>query len=812
LKITYKIRDHRVERTVAEDEFPIVIGSGPTADIRVDDLTADAEAAYIGLSRNRPFVQAGQVDIDVRYNRRKLDDSAWLMHGDILEIGACKINYEIDGNDFIIQIISAGSVTAPGAATASETADHTLTIKPLSFRPDRRRQAAGSIMRYRRLIGTAIGLSLLLLFAAVWFVFSAKQITISIEPAPDRISISGSLIAPRFGGHYLLRSGKYTLHAGKECYYPFEQPFEVGEAKSQTVQFQMEKLPGRLFLQAYPSGKPTIPLNGARVLIDGQAVGITPLSNLEVKAGQRTLEIQAENYQDIKTELQITGCAEEQSVNFALVPGWSDVFISSIPEGATVSIDGKTAGHTPLKIDLPQGNYLLAISAEGFKAWTTRLAVGLNQPLSIKDIRLQPADGTLALQTQPPGANVAIDQKFVGQTPLKVQLSAAIEHEIRISKAGYEKVFRGVQVSTGKLKTLFVELKPELGIIHFAVEPADAQLIVDGKNRGAVPQKLELVAVSHQLEIRKQGYQPYQTEITPRPGFPQEIKISLNRLETKPAGPADTITAKNGYPLRLIRPQPFTMGSSRREQGRRANETLRKINLGRPFYMGVREVTNKEFKEFLADHNSGEYKGQRLAQDDHPVVQLTWEQAALFCNWLSAKDSLPPVYVQKENALVAAEPIAAGYRLPTEAEWEYCARVTQNQALLKYPWGDLFPPSSPSANYADISAKDLLPVYLENYNDGYPVTAPAAKFKPNSLQLYDMGGNVAEWCHDFYTIYTYNTNITDIDPSGPRQGKHHVVKGASWKSATISTLRLAFRDYSDGKRADLGFRICRYLE
>jgi formylglycine-generating enzyme required for sulfatase activity len=666
--------------------------------------------------------------------------------------------------------------------------------------------------RSRRLIGAAIGLCLLLLFAAVWFVFSAKQIRIEIEPVADRISISGSLIAPRFGGYYLLRPGKYTLHASKECYHPLEQTFEVAEAKSQTVRFQMEKLPGRLFLQTHPSGKPTLPLNGARVIVDGQQVGITPLSNLEVKAGRRNLEIQAENYQDIKTELQITGCSEEQSLNFALVPGWSDVFISSIPEGATVSIDGKTAGRTPLKLELPRGNYLLAISADGFKSWTTRLAVELNQPLSVKDIRLQSADGTLALQTQPPDANVTIDQKFVGKTPLEVQLSADVEHEIHILKAGYEKVSRSVQVSTGKRKTLSVKLNPELGVIHFAVEPADAQLIVDGKNHGKVPQKLELVAISHQLEISKPGYRPYQTRITPRPGYPQEIKITLNRQETKPAGPANAITAKNGYPLRLIRPQPFTMGSSRREQGRRANETLRKISLQRPFYMGVREVTNKEFKEFLDGHNSGAYQGQRLSQDDHPAVQLTWEQAALFCNWLSAKESLPPVYVQKENALVVAEPIPTGYRLPTEAEWEYCARLNQNQALLKYPWGDTFPPSAPSGNYADISAKDLLPAYIENYNDGYPVSAPVAKFEPNSSQLYDMGGNVAEWCHDFYTIYTYNTNITEIDPAGPQQGKHHVIKGSSWKSAAMIDLRLAFRDYSDAKRTDLGFRICRYLE
>ncbi len=812
MNIRYKIRDAEGERSLAEDRFPIIIGAGPTADIRISDLKTEAEVAYIGLSQKRPFVQVGQSDVAVQYNHRKLEGSAWLMHADLLKIGSCQINFKVEGSEFIIQVISrqkAADTDTPPTAAGTHAA---LKIKPLSFRPQRQRSAAGSIRQYRRIIGLAIGLSFLMLIIAAWFVFTARQIMIQIEPQPDQISISGSLIAPRFGGQYLLRPGSYTLNATKECYFALKQPFEVGADKSQAVRFEMERLPGRISLQAHQSGDPMALVNGARVIIDGLEVGNTPISNLEVKAGPRVLEIQMDNYQDIKTEVQIAGCPEKQSFDFALIPGWSDVFISSIPEGAVVTVGGKPAGNTPLKIELPEGNHQLQISAEGFKTWQTQLSVKPNQPQSIKDIQLQAADGTLALHTRPAGANITIDQKFVGKTPLKVKLSANTEHEIRISKAGYENESRRVQLATGKTEKLAVVLKPIMGVIRFAVEPADAQLVLDGKNQGKVPRELELVAVSHQLEILKKGYKPYRTRITPRPGFPQEIKITLSRLKSEPTGPAGVITAPNGYALKLVRPGPFTMGSSRREQGRRTNETLRKIILQRPFYMGKEEVTNKAFKKFLAGHNSGAFKGQRLSQDDQPVVQVTWEQAALFCNWLSATESLPPAYVKKGGRLVAAEPIGNGYRLPTEAEWEYCARFTKNQSSLKYPWGNQFPPTSPSANYADTSAQKILPAYIDNYTDGYPVAAPAAKFKANDLGLYDLDGNVAEWCHDFYTIYTYNTNKADIDPSGPPEGKHHVIKGASWKYASMSKLRLAYRDYSDAKRPDLGFRICRYAK
>ena len=811
MKTHYKIKDESGEQTLAEDRFPLVIGSGPTADIQIAGLKADTAVAYIGLLQQRPFVQVTQSDIAVHYNHRKLDDSAWLGHADLLEIGSCKINMAVEGNDFIIRVVSGQSLAEPQRPAAAADTHGGFEIKPLSFRPQQRGSTAGSTRR-RRFIGLAIGAGFLLLVIAAWFVFTARQITIHIEPQPDRISISGSLVAPRFGGHYLLRPGTYTLHATKECYAAFEQPFEVGADKSQAVRFQMEKLPGQISITAHSSGEPAAHIAGARVIIDGLEVGGTPISNLPAKAGLRVLEIQADRYQDIKTEVQIAGCPEEQSFDFALIPGWSDVFIGSIPEGATVSVDGKPAGATPLTIELPEGNYRLQISAEGFKAWETRLAVVPNQPQSLKDIQLQPADGTLALQTQPAGANVTIGERFVGTTPLEVRLSANTEHEIRISKAGYEKVSQRVQVSTGKLKRLAVNLKPIMGIIRFVVEPADAQLVLDGKNQGKVPLELRLVAVSHQLEIIKNGYQPHRIRITPRPEYPQEIKITLSRLELKSAGPAGVIEAQNGYALKLIRPGPFTMGSSRREQGRRTNETLRQITLQRPFYMGEREVTNKEFKDFLAGHNSGAFKGQRLSEDGHPVVLVTWEQAALFCNWLSAKESLPPAYVKKGGRLVAADPIGTGYRLPTEAEWEYCARFTKTEGPLKYPWGNQYPPTSPSGNYADISAQKLLPAHIENYDDGYPVTAPVAKFKANDLGLYDLGGNVAEWCHDFYAIYTYNTQKADIDPTGPSEGKHRVVKGSSWKYAGMSKLRLAYRDYSEDKRLDVGFRICRYAE
>jgi formylglycine-generating enzyme required for sulfatase activity len=272
------------------------------------------------------------------------------------------------------------------------------------------------------------------------------------------------------------------------------------------------------------------------------------------------------------------------------------------------------------------------------------------------------------------------------------------------------------------------------------------------------------------------------------------------------------LKTSSGHELRYMKSGRFTMGASRREQGRRANETLRPIVLTRAFYIGVKEVTNREFRQFKPGYSSDQIRGFDLNQDDQPVVRISWQEAAAYCNWLSERESLPPAYVKEGDKLVAADPMTTGYRLPTEAEWAWAARFAGNAKSLKYPWGGSYPPTGKVGNYADTSASHLLANHLQAYEDGFPVSSPVGSFQPNGLGLYDLGGNVAEWSHDYYAIHPRSNREAVMDPLGPADGKHHVIRGSSWRHASISELRLSYRDYSDQGRPDLGFRIARYAD
>ncbi|MBS0396762.1 MAG: SUMF1/EgtB/PvdO family nonheme iron enzyme, partial [Proteobacteria bacterium] len=448
----------------------------------------------------------------------------------------------------------------------------------------------------------------------------------------------------------------------------------------------------------------------------------------------------------------------------------------------------------------------------GLRAWESPIVVRAGEAQTVGPVTLGLPDGRLVVTSEPAGADVSVAGSYRGRTPLALPLAPGTAHEVVVTHAGYLAATRQARLEPSATTTLAFTLEPELGEVEVRGEPADAELTVDGRPAGAANQRLRLTTVAHVLEVRKVGLEPFRATVTPKPGLLQAVRYELRTAaERRLARFPVHLRSAAGQVLRLLPPGTTTLGSPRREPGRRSNEPLRPVEIRRAVYLAEKAVTNADFRAFKADHLSGVFQQETLDLDAYPVANVTWQEAAEYCNWLSAREGLPAAYVANHGRLALASPATTGYRMPTEAEWEYAARWNGAANDNKYPWGATLPIPPKAGNWADARAVYLQGQVLAGYDDGYRVAAPVGSFAPNALGFYDLGGNVLEWTSDFYTVYP-EASAAVVDPTGPSDGESHVIRGSSWLTANVAELRLAWRDSGSSGRPNLGFRIARYAE
>jgi len=682
----------------------------------------------------------------------------------------------------------------------------TTSIKPSAFEPisaqDSPAPGGGKPVRW-------VALAIASVFVAIMaFLFSAKSLQVNVDAIGEsEVALSGGLILP-FGDRYLLRPGEFQVEASAPGYHALHSTITVSDKDSQIVELLLQPLPGRLTVDSQPAG--------ARVLIDGEFVADTPVKDLPVEAGEHSLEIQAPRYLPLQQSLTVTGREIQQQLKLVLEPAWADISIDSMPQGATILVAGEVAGTTPAVLEILRGEQEISLQKEAFSSWQKILDVIPGAPQNLGTITLDAAAGVVELSSLPIGANVTVDGEFQGQTPLTLEITPGRTHRLAVFKAGYKRHASSLQMAAGDRASRTVKLTAQLGEVKFNITPAGATLKVAGRTRGQGSQTLSLPAVSQQVEVSLNGYATVRQRVTPRQGLQQLVNITLQTArEAQLSRIKPEVTTSLGQTLLLFSPAEnghgdFTMGASRRDPGRKANEILHPVSLTRMFYVQTTEVSNAQFRLFQSSHNSGQIEGNSLNREHQPVVQVSWQQAAQFCNWLSKREGLPPFYRESSGIINGYNRSATGYRLPTEAEWAWVARM-DGGTVKKFPWGDEFPPASAVENYADNTSAYVTGRILNGYTDGYVVTATVASFPPSGKGLYDIGGNVAEWTHDVYTIPAANGKVQE-DPTGGQNGDNYVIRGASWTQSKIGDLRLSQRDYGQAGRDDVGFRIARYAE
>ena len=793
MSLSIRIVDTEGSCEYLPDDFPLSLGVGDSAALQLPGVEAEGVCAFLGLSDGIPFIQPGE-DTQILRNQEPIFDSCWLYSGDAVQIENARILCQISGDSLVFRI-----------ETVQDERENPPQVQPPSAPPLKSVPLpadTGSRLQRKPVI-VVLSLAFICLLLAGGFVFSAKSVLIEILPEPDKLEVEGGLFKLNLADRHLLLPGDYLIVAEKAGYRPLKEIIKVGEEQTQEMNFSLQILPGYLNLSVHPRVN-------ADLVIDGEKRGEIPSNAIELSAGEHTIAVDSKGYLSYRSDFVAEGRGKTQELVVNLVPKWAPVSISSKPSGATIWIDQDEKGLTPLKIDIFDGAHTLKAQLEGYALERIDLVVKASQAQTLPEIILKKADGKLSVNSSPQGATVMIDGIYRGQTPLNLSLVSGVVHQVALTKTGHEASTRTVNIAPAKQAKLSVKMAPKLGHVMLNVTPGGSRIYIDGKQIKRSRGKIQLSAIPHTLEVKKKGYENYKTRITPSTVFTKEINIRLSSLKSQTIPKSLSTTA--GQKMLYVKPGRFSMGASRREQGRRANETLHTVELTRPFYVSVMEVTNAQFREFKPDHFSGSVQRYSLDEDNLPVVEVTWEEAASYCNWLSERESLAPVYIKNESKTMARQPIPVGYRLPTEAEWAWVARFAGGSTQMKYPWGFGFPPTRVEGNYADASSSTLVAGALQGYSDGFPATAPVGSFKPNVLGFYDLGGNVAEWVHDYYTIYPSSGTQLIKDPTGQRQGTHHTIRGSSWKHGSISQLRLSYRDYSQKKRSDLGFRIARYVK
>ena len=680
-------------------------------------------------------------------------------------------------------------------------------IAPADFTPADGKQSKQK--RQLKPITILLGSVLLVGLVIVWFLFTAKSVVIKTIPATDTFTIEGG-IKFEIDNQYVMRQGQYQLKASLPGYYPLDVTIDVNDEQNQVKEFEFKKLPGSLTVNT--------PNNViANIYIDDLAVGQSGEKLDNIAAGMHQIKIDAPRYFPFTDTLEIQGMKQHQSYQAKLKPAWADINLVTEPSGAEVysSIegDGVSVGNTPFMGTLLEGKHLLTIKMPGYKSVEQPLSITAGDTIELAPIYLEKLDGQLELSTTPSKVSVTLNGQYQGITPLTIYLAAGQRHQLSLFKDGYQQKTETINVPSGKIESLKLALEPQLGQVTVNASVPGALLYIDGRLMGRANQSVTLTAKQHDIVVKKEGYVDYQATVLPRADLQQIIDAQMKTIEqAKWENIAKIIETPVGATLKLFRPEGvFTMGASRREQGRRANEVARRIKLERPFYLGTHEVTNTQFRRFAKEHSSGHIKGNSLNSNNYPVVNVSWKQAALFCNWLSEQENLPVFYLVDKGEITGSNPQSNGYRLPTEAEWAWAARF-ENGQMLKYAWGKNLPPAENSGNFADRTSAPILGFIQAKYNDTYIATSPIASFPANPKGLFDLSGNAAEWMHDFYEVKTGLSRKIERDPLGAEKGDYHVIRGSSWAHGTMTELRLSFRDYGIEPRNDVGFRIARFVD
>ncbi|MBR4838137.1 MAG: SUMF1/EgtB/PvdO family nonheme iron enzyme [Bacteroidales bacterium] len=494
------------------------------------------------------------------------------------------------------------------------------------------------------------------------------------------------------------------------------------------------------------------PENGATVFVDNKRIGETPIKTDRLASGEHKVRVLKEMYSPVEktfavTDGNTTNAMLAMTANFVVVNVTTD-------SQSDIYVDNEIKGKGSWSGRLSEGDHVFEAkkAAHRTAVKSATLVLGNNENIVIPNPT--PIYGTIDINTSPMGATIIIDCKNYGVTPRVLSDILIGSHELRLEKSGCAPMTKTITLD--EKNTLSLNEKLQTGReIAVSTDKSGDKIYVDGDYVGVSPLNATMSFGEHSVKAVRDGKETSKKIIVAQTGGESSVKLNFFGYKT---------FSVNGVSFEMVdvKGGTFTMGGTA-EQGSDAYDSEKpthSVTLN-DYYIGKFEVT-QELWQAVMGSNPSYFEGNNL-----PVEDVSWNDVQEFIKKLNQK-------------------IGANFRLPTEAEWEYAARGGNKSRGYKY------------------SGSNNIGVAWYTDNSGYNTHQVGTK-SPNELGIYDMSGNVWEWCQDWYGSYSSGSQT---NPTGPASGSRRVLRGGSWGSRA-RICRVSDRGSSDpGNRYnDYGFRL-----
>ena len=508
------------------------------------------------------------------------------------------------------------------------------------------------------------------------------------------------------------------------------------------------------------------PESGAEVILDNISTGkTTPCTLNEVESGTHRITLRKEWYEPIVKEFTLAA-EEAKTLTVNLVPSFGELTITTDPE-ADIYIDNQKKTYGQHTCRLSPGIY--SIKAQKAKhhddGQSIEIIVGDKKTISLNP---QPQYGTLDVSSTPWDADITIDGKNYGKTPTTINNLLVGTYTVKLTKAGYAPLTKTLTIDEGETESINVELHSGKQVTINST-PQGAKLYIDNEYKGTTPFTTELSFGQHNVKLTKAEFNDLNQQV--------EISTTTNNFNL----PMKSII-KEISGMVFVKGGCFNMGSNDGDSDEKPEHQVCVDD----FYIGKYEVTQKQWKEIMGNNPS------RFKCDNCPVEQVSWSDVQNFIKKLNAKTGQT-------------------YRLPTEAEWEYAAGGGNQSKGYTYSGGNTI--GSVALYWVNSGDKMLSGNWKwEKIEKNNGKTHNVGAKKANELGIYDVSGNVWEWCADWYGSDYYGKSPKN-NPAGPTTGSARVIRGGSWGSSARGCRVANRRGFNPGIRGNyLGFRLARSSE